>query len=87
MSRTGKLLVAMGGALVGAAVGQQLRRPPQDRTWHGQILGIPYDFRRPTTERLRATLWNKDNSSLFVPHLFGVGWSINFYRVLHPMES
>jgi hypothetical protein len=70
--------------LVGAAIVNQLRRPAGERTWQGTILGIPYDFRRPTVEKLRNTVWNKDTSKIFVPHAFGIGWSINFYPIVHP---
>jgi hypothetical protein len=70
--------------LIGAAIVNQLRRPTGERTWHGTILGIPYDFRRPTVEKLRNTVWNKDTSKIFVPHAFGIGWSINLYPLVHP---
>jgi uncharacterized membrane protein YccC len=69
--------------LVAAAIWDQLRRPSAERTWHGTILNVPYDFRIPTKERLQATFWNKDDARLFVPHAFGVGWSINFYPLVH----
>jgi len=70
--------------LVSAAIIEQVRRPPNERTWHGTILGFPYDFRPPTLEKLRNTLWNKDTSQIFLPHAFGLGWSINFYPLIHP---
>ena len=36
-------------ALVGA-VWVELRKPPEDRTWNGRLLGfVPYDFRLPTS--------------------------------------
>jgi len=73
--------------LVIRAVMEQLSRSPEDRTWHGTIYGVPYDFRWPTAERLRATFWNKDTPQLLVPQAFGLGWSINFYPVLHPQTS
>jgi len=71
--------------LIGAAVLDQLHRPAQQRTWYGRIAGLPYDFRLPTVERVRATFWNKNTSRLFMPQVFGVGWSINFYPLLHPI--
>jgi hypothetical protein len=74
-------LVAM--ILVGAAIREQLRLPPEKRTWQGQIIGIPYDFRWPTLERIQEKAWNKSTSRILMPHLFGVGWSINFYPLLH----
>lgn len=69
--------------LMGIAIGEQLRHPPEERAWQGKIFGIPYDFRKLTTERLRATFWNKDNDNLLVPKAFGLGWDINFYPLFH----
>jgi Family of unknown function (DUF5808) len=71
-------------SLVGAAVLEQLRLPADERTWQGTILGLPYDFRPPTPEKLRNTFWNKNTSKIFVPHAFGIGWSVNFYPIVHP---
>jgi len=68
------------------AIAQQLQRPPEERTWHGKIAGIPYDFRLPTAERIRNTFWNKDTSQIFLPQAFGIGWSINMYPIIHPQE-
>jgi hypothetical protein len=70
--------------LISAAIVDQLRRPTDERTWQGTIFGIPYDFRPPTLEKLRNTVWNKETAELFVPHAFGIGWSINFYPLVHP---
>ena len=72
--------------LVGAAIAQQLQRPPEERTWYGKIAGIPYDFRLPTVERIRDTFWNKNTSQIFLPQVFGIGWSINLYPIIHPEE-
>jgi hypothetical protein len=73
-------LVAFG--LVVAAVIDQLRRDPEERTWEGSVAGIvPYDFRMPTLERARSRWWNTDDERLFVPQVFGVGWTINFARL------
>ncbi len=71
---------------VAIAITQQLQRPPEERTWYGKIAGIPYDFRIPSVERLRATFWNKDTSQIFLPQAFGIGWSINLYPIIHPEE-
>jgi hypothetical protein len=68
------------------AIVQQFQRPPEERTWNGKIAGIPYDFRLPTVERLRAAYWNKDTSQIFLPQAFGIGWAINMYPIIHPQE-
>ena len=71
--------------LVALAMREELRLPPEERTWHGRIVGrIPYDFRLPTAERIRATFWNKQTSQILVPQAFGIGWTINLYPLLHP---
>lgn len=70
--------------LMGLAVREQLQMPPEERTWHGTLFGIPYDFRWPTSERLREAFWNKDTAQVLVPQAFGMGWSINFYPLIHP---
>ena len=73
--------------LIIRAIMEQLRLPREERTWHGTNYGVPYDFRRPTGERLRATFWNEDTPQLLVPQAFGVGWTINFYPIVHPQAS
>jgi hypothetical protein len=75
---------AIAVSLVAAAIWDQLRRLPAERTWHGTVLNVPYDFRLPTVERLQKTFWNNEDARVFVPHAFGVGWSINFYPLIHP---
>lgn len=73
-------LVAFG--LVVAALIDQLRRDPEERTWEGSVAGIvPYDFRMPTLERARSRWWNAGDDRLFVPQVFGVGWTINLARL------
>ena len=73
-------LVAFG--LVLAALIDQLRRDPEERTWEGSVAGIvPYDFRMPTLERARSRWWNTRDDRLFVPQVFGVGWTINLARL------
>jgi hypothetical protein len=79
------VLASAGVAL--AAAQEQLSRPPNERTWYGRIAGVPYDFRIPTAESIRAKVWDKNNPSLLAPTLFGVGWSINLYRLAHPKAS
>ena len=64
-----------------AAMIEQLRKPVDERDWHGLILCIPYDFRPLTPARVRERWWNPDDPRLFTPHVFGVGWSVNLYRL------
>lgn len=86
--RKNKLIGTISGAiavgLVAAAIQDQLRRPPAERTWHGTVLNFPYDFRLPTVERLQKTFWNSEDARILVPQAFGVGWTINFHPLIHP---
>src|SRR5579884_2493085 len=71
--------------LVAAALRDQLRLPPEERTWQGKIAGrIPYDLRPPTVERIRSTFWNKNTSEILVPQAFGIGWTLNLYPLFYP---
>lgn len=60
-----------------AAVVQELRKPAEERTWHGKVADlVPYDFRKPTFQRFKDTYWNPDGP--IVPgKAFGVGWALN----------
>ena len=70
-------------ALAMAAVLQELEKPEEERKWHGKIAGfIPYDFRMPTTERFKEAYWNPYERRVLTPEVFGIGWAINFYRLL-----
>lgn len=48
---------------------------------HGRVLGIPYEVRIPTGERVAARWWNPRDTRLFVPRVFGIGWDLNFGAV------
>lgn len=70
------------GSLLGALY-VELRKPPEERTWHGKLLGVvPYDLRVPSVDRLRQSYWNPRSSQLFTDRPFGVGWSVNIPTVL-----
>ena len=43
----------------------------------GTWMGMPYDFRKPTMQRLKERWWNKDGP-MFTPKLWGIGWDLNF---------
>jgi hypothetical protein len=65
-----------------AAVARELRRPPEEREWHGRLAGlVPYDLRPPTVARVRDRWWNPEDDRLFTEQVFGVGWSLNLARL------
>ena len=73
--RDAVVLTAYGLTL--AALLTELSKPPAERTWHGRVLGVPYDFRPPTLERIREAYWNPDDPRIFTDRVFGVGWAVN----------
>jgi hypothetical protein len=70
-----RLIVAAIGLI---AIVQELRKAPNERSWHGTVADVvPYDFRIPTMERVRDTYWNPEGP-LLSAKAFGVGWAPNF---------
>lgn len=68
----------IGLVLIAAAIANELRKSAEERTWHDRLFGVlPYDFRFPTWARVKQTFWNPQSDRIFVPHVFGVGWSVN----------
>ncbi len=49
----------------------------------GRFAWFPYDWSKPTGERLKNAAWNPE-AGLLTPKAFGWGYSINWYRVFHP---
>jgi len=78
----------IGVALIAAAVVQQLRRPPQERDWHGTLGGVvPYDLRPPTLARLKDSVWAPESERVLLPRAAGVGWSPNLARIITLLEG
>ncbi|HEX6286587.1 MAG TPA: hypothetical protein VFZ80_03805 [Acidimicrobiia bacterium] len=74
-----RLILAVIGVI---AVIQELRKPAEERTWHGKVADfVPYDFRMPTMTRVRDTYWNR-GGPLLSSKVFGVGWAPNFGALL-----
>lgn len=74
--------------LLFAAVYQELRKPPEERTWHGKVAGVvPYDFRVPTLERLRQSYWMPESDQVFTERVVGVGWGINVPTALRKLNE
>ena len=73
--------LVIGLAAVGAAIATELKKPAEERTWHGKIGGVvPYDFRRPTVDEVREKVWNP-TGNFWSPSVFGVGWTPNLGRL------
>lgn len=80
--------LGIGLILIGAAIATELVKPAEERTWQGKIAGfVPYDLRPPTLARARERLWNPADRHVFVPTVFGVGWTVNFGHLLKPWAA
>lgn len=76
------LRMAVFGAVAGALY-TELRKPREQRTWHGTLLGfVPYDFRLPSVEQLRSAYWNPASPKVFSARPLGVGWAVNIPTLL-----
>lgn len=84
----GSILRMLALAAVAGAVYQELRRPPEERTWHGRLVGlVPYDFRVPSPGKLLRAWWNPQTDRLFSDPAFGVGWSLNLAAVADRVQG
>jgi hypothetical protein len=73
-----KLVRTLAWLAFAAAIYQELKKPPEARTWNGKVAGVvPYDFRLPTLDRLREAYWAPESDRVFSEHVFGVGWAVN----------
>ena len=69
-------------AIAAIAIIEELRKPAEDREWHGRVGGIvPYEFRPPSAVRIRESWWNPDDPRVITDTAFGVGWTVNLARV------
>lgn len=88
MRRLSALARCIALALFAIAIGQELRKPPEEREWHGRIAGIvPYDFRLPTVQRIREAYWNPDSPHVFTDRVLGIGWAINLPVLYERLRS
>ncbi len=79
---------ALAWAALIAAIYQELRKPPAERTWHGKVGGvIPYDFRVPTLERVKAAYWDPSSDTVFTDRVIGVGWAVNIPVLVRKMQQ
>ncbi len=67
--------------LTAAAIGQELAKPPADRSWKGRVAGVPYNFRLNEWPDIATEYWNPDSDNMVSPHALGLGWGINFAAV------
>jgi hypothetical protein len=87
MMKPGRLIRAAVLLLAAAALAQELGKPEAERTWHGRVLGVPYDFRWPTWQRIRDAYWNPSDPRILTDRVVGVGWSVNFARLIPKLRD
>ena len=61
-------------------------RRPRVPEPQGTFLGVPYDWRRPTAERIKARWWNPSDPRLFTPKSWGWGFDLNAYWLTKPVS-
>jgi Predicted membrane protein len=68
-----------------AALAREESRPSalwvKASAFSGRALGLPYDLRLPSAERVASRWWNPLDPRVLTPRLFGAGWTINFAAV------
>lgn len=73
--------------LAAAAIGQELTKAPEDRTWKGTVAGVPYNFRLSEWPEIANEYWNPDSDQIVVPHTIGMGWGVNFAALKRRVET
>lgn len=54
---------------------------PKDEHRQGRLLGLPYDFRRLTPQRLKRGMWNPADERIFLPKAWGWGYGVNLHQL------
>jgi len=73
--------------LAAAAIGQELQKPPEKRTWKGTVAGVPYNFRVGEWSDIAREYWNPASDEILQPHAIGLGWGVNFAAVATKVQS
>jgi hypothetical protein len=47
----------------------------------GHFLGMPYDFRKPSFEKMKKRFWNPKDIRFLTPMVFGWGYAFNLYEL------
>lgn len=47
----------------------------------GEVFGVPFETRGPTDPAVRSRIWAPDDPHIFVPRMFGLGWTVNLGAV------
>ena len=86
----GKLSWFVTGVVTGlavAAIGEELQKAPEQRTWKGTIAGVPYNFRVGEWGDIAREYWNPASDEILQPHAIGLGWGVNFAAVANRVQA
>lgn len=87
MGKMNTFTLGVVAGLIAAAVGQELAKDPQERTWKGKVAGIPYNFNLADWSTIASEYWNPESDQILTPHVIGMGWGINVAAVLRWLQS
>jgi hypothetical protein len=87
MGKMNTFTLGVVAGLIAAAVGQELAKDPQERTWRGKVAGIPYNFNLDSFRTIAGEYWDPESDQILTPHVIGMGWGINFAAVLRWLQS
>jgi hypothetical protein len=68
--------------LTAAAIGEEIKQPPEQREWKGTIAGVPYNFRLDEWSNVAKEYWDPTSDRIVTPHAIGLGWGVNFAAIL-----
>lgn len=82
MAKLNTFVTGVVAGLAAAAVGQELQKDPEERTWKGKVAGVPYNFNVKEWSNIASEYWNPSSDEIIQPHVIGLGWGINFAALL-----
>ena len=86
-SKANWFAVGVVAGLAAAAVGQELAKAPEARTWKGTVAGVPYNFRLEEWPDITNEYWNPASEKILIPHTIGLGWGVNFAALKRRAET
>jgi hypothetical protein len=73
--------------LSAAAIGEELKLPPEQRAWKGTVAGVPYNFRFDEWSGIAREYWDPTSNNILTPHAVGLGWGVNFAAVVSRVRA
>jgi len=86
-SKMSWFVAGVAAGMAAAAIGQELAKAPEDRTWKGTVAGVPYNFRLEEWPEITNEYWNPESDQILVPHTIGLGWGVNFAALKRRVEA